>query len=120
MDSRGLYLYKVKINSVYDGDTVRADVDLGFNTVLKDKRIRLLGIDAPELRGGERERGLETRDYLRSLISNKEVYMVTEKDKSGKYGRYLGTLFLIESDGSLGLNINETLVKEGYAKRYGR
>jgi len=102
------YRYLALIVSVYDADTVTAVIDLGFGISYKTK-IRLYGIDAPEMRGSEREEGIEARDYLRELILGKTIQIETIKDKKGKYGRYLGILH--DSDG----NINERLVKENYA-----
>jgi micrococcal nuclease len=52
-----MYEYKALIISVYDGDTVTALVDLGF-FVKKEAKLRLYGIDTPEIRGEEREKGL--------------------------------------------------------------
>lgn len=107
------YYYKAKIVDVYDGDTVTAEIDLGFNVKFKEK-LRLFGINAPELRGEEREKGLVSRDYLRGLILDKTVTIKTIKDKKGKYGRYLATIIVD------GLNINSEMVFEGYAinKKY--
>lgn len=118
-----LYKYKAHIISVYDGDTVTAIVELGFSVNFKLK-IRLSLIDTPEIRGKEREAGLISRDALRELILNKEVIIETEKDKTGKYGRYLATIYLPEpslneSDGQQSyININKWLVDNKYAKYY--
>ena len=43
------YVYRCVITRVVDGDTVDADIDLGFDMVYKE-RIRLMGIDTPESR----------------------------------------------------------------------
>jgi endonuclease YncB( thermonuclease family) len=48
----GLYTYKAQITEVYDGDTVTADIDLGFHTWRRDEKLRLYEINAPEMRGG--------------------------------------------------------------------
>ena len=48
------YLYKINVTRVVDGDTVDAEIDLGFDIVLS-KRIRLHGIDAPETRTRDKE-----------------------------------------------------------------
>ena len=106
-----LYYYRAKIIDVYDGDTVTAHIDLGFNIGITE-RFRLLGINTPELRGEEREKGLVSRDAVREKILNKPVTIKTEKDKKGKYGRYLGVIFLEENGESI--NINEWIVTEGY------
>ena len=73
----GLYRYKAEIVRVYDGDTVWADIDLGFNTWRRNEPLRLWGIDTPEVRGDERPEGLTVRDILRERILGKEVLICT-------------------------------------------
>jgi len=106
-----MYHYKAHIKAVYDGDTVTAVVDLGF-LHFQEMKLRLKGIDTPELRGEEREQGLIVRDISRELILDKDVEIESFKDKQGKYGRYLATIFLDE------LNINQWLVDNGHAEIY--
>lgn len=106
-----MYKYKAFVASVYDGDTITCIIDLGFTIKVK-KIIRLLGIDTPELRGEEKTMGKKVRDYLRSLILNQEIILETVKDKTGKYGRYLATVYYNN------MNINKHLLEIGYAKKY--
>ena len=108
-----LYSYKALITAVYDGDTVTAEIDLGFKIIFTEK-IRLLGINAPEVSGKEKPKGIRSRDALRELILNKEVFVKTEKDRKEKYGRYLGTLFVSKQNQLI--NVNEWLVKNSFAK----
>jgi len=105
------YCYKAKCVYVYDGDTVTLETQLGFDITIKQK-VRLLGINTPEIRGKERLDGLISRDRLRELIDGKDVIIVTHKDKGGKYGRLLATIYLD------GVDINQQLVDEGFAKVY--
>lgn len=107
-----MYKYKAIVTKVYDGDTVTVDIDLGFHTWLKNVKVRLYGIDAPELRGAERVEGIKSRDRLRELVLNKEIILHTLKDKKGKYGRWLGIIHLSPSL----TNVNNLLVIEDYAK----
>jgi len=44
-----MYRYQAKLIRVVDGDTVDAEIDLGFNIYIRE-RIRLMGIDTPETR----------------------------------------------------------------------
>ena len=44
-----MYTYKIKLDRVVDGDTIDAEIDLGFDIKVK-KRIRFMGINAPESR----------------------------------------------------------------------
>jgi len=105
------YCYKAKCVSVYDGDTVTLDISLGFGVTMREK-IRLLGINTPEVRGKEKLDGLISRDRLRELINGKVIIIATHKDKGGKYGRLLATIYLD------GVDINQQLIDEGLAKPY--
>lgn len=109
-----LYFYNGIVVSVYDGDSLRAHIDLGFNMWMMNEPIRLIGIDTPEIRGEERPQGLIARDYVRErLPEGSYIQIMTERDKSGKYGRYLGTIFY-----NNGINLNEELLREGLAEKY--
>lgn len=110
-----LYHYKVTVVDVYDGDTCTVDIDLGLHIWSKGEKIRLIRINAPELRGNERTKGLKSRDFLRSLILNKEVVIETIKDKKEKYGRYLAEIWLEDEEGKFN-NINDIMVQNGFAK----
>ena len=105
-----MYIYNAIITSVYDGDTVTADIDLGFEVWLKGQKLRLLNIDTPEVRGKEKAEGIVSRDALRSRILGKEVKI--KSDRKGKYGRWLVEIFLDDE------NINNWLLAEGLAKPY--
>ena len=109
-----LYWYRGVVVSVYDGDTLRADIDLGLSIWVRNEKLRLLYIDAPELRGDELERGRASRDFLREQVLGKEVRIRTKRDRKGKYGRYLAEIWLPQPDGSW-LNVNELMVEAGYA-----
>lgn len=109
-----LYHYRAIVRSVYDGDTCTVDIDLGLRAWIKEEKLRLLRINAPELRGAEREAGLRSRDFLRSQIDGKEIFIETFKDRRGKYGRYLAEIWLKQDD-DIWLNINDLLVEQGYA-----
>ena len=110
------YNYDVEITRVVDGDTVDVMIDLGFKTHVK-RRVRMHGINAPEFRTRdleEKERGLASKKKLVELLEDKKVVM--KSLGVGKYGRVLGELF-VEKEDEL-ININQTLVKEGFAKEY--
>lgn len=107
-----MYNYKAKIIDVYDGDTVTAIVDLGF-LHSQEMKLRLYGIDTPELRGAEKVEGKKVRDIVREMILDKEVVIQTYKDKQGKYGRYLADIVLED-----GLNLNQWLIDNGHAEVY--
>ena len=113
-----MYEYKVKITRVVDGDTVDAEVDLGFDTFIKD-RIRLMGLDTPESRTRnkkEKALGLAAKAYLKELLKeNKgDIILRTSKEGNGKFGRILGTLLIYDGKTS----VNQMLIDEGHARNY--
>lgn len=108
-----LYFYKAIIYSVYDGDTCTARIDLGFEFEFKKLKLRLSGIDTPELRGDTLEAARLARDFLRGMVLDKNVIVETERDTKGKYGRYLATIWIENEDGSYS-NVNDLLVSSGH------
>lgn len=108
------YWYKAYVKEVYDGDTLTVDIDLGFHAGLSSIKVRLYGLDAPEVRGEERPQGLLSRDAVRAKVLGKKVIINTYRDKVGKYGRWLAIVYF-EEDGAQ-VNLNEWLVSEGLAK----
>lgn len=104
-----IYVYKANVTKVYDGDTITCDIDCGFGVVLMKQKIRLYGLNAPEVRGDSKEQGIISRDKLRERILNKEIRLKTIKDKKGKYGRYIATVYLDTE------NINDWLIETNLA-----
>tara|TARA_R110002012_G_scaffold316842_1_gene532386 strand:+ start:27 stop:431 length:405 start_codon:yes stop_codon:yes gene_type:complete len=110
-----MYTYKAKLDRVIDGDTIDANIDLGFDITIH-KRIRLTGIDTPESRTRdleEKARGLASKARLVELLDDGNF--VLESREVGKFGRVLGTIYTIAEES---ININDTLVKEGFAVEY--
>ncbi len=93
----------VKVQSVIDGDTVHV---IGP----KDEyiKIRLLGIDAPEI---DQPYGKEARNHLRNILP-REVRMTS--GKQDQYGRYSAILRSIRR-GSGPISYNERMIRDGYA-----
>jgi micrococcal nuclease len=89
-----IYIYKAELIRVVDGDTVDLIIDLGFDTLRKE-RFRLYGIDAPEMRT---EAGKEAKAWLWEALQPLEtIYVQTiqlsTKAKRDKYGRFLAVLY---------------------------
>lgn len=100
------YTYAATVVRVIDGDTLYANVDLGFRMTIQIT-VRLLGINTPELNTDE---GKRARDYMR-MLEGQKIVLKTHKDPKDKYGRWLGEIY------SNGENINSLLVVMGYAVR---
>jgi len=117
-----MYTYKISPLKVVDGDTIDAEIDLGFDIKVK-KRVRFMGINAPESRTKdleEKARGLAAKDRVKALLDG--CKNITLKSHGiGKFGRCLGELHLDTVDGQEKLtlvNLNELLINEGHATKY--
>jgi micrococcal nuclease len=119
MDNKDPYIYRIRqIHKVVDGDTIDADIDLGFDISLT-KRIRLAGIDTPESRttdAYEKKLGLEVKDWLKERLKfAKDILIKTElPDSTEKYGRIIGHLYVNGEE----ISINNQMITEGYAWEY--
>jgi micrococcal nuclease len=108
------YFYKAQVTKVTDGDTVIADIDVGFGFKTSKTHIRLAGIDTAETRSKDeaiKKKGEEAKTWLKDLIDGKEIYV--ESQGIDKYGRVLAKIYTLE-----GVCCNEELVKMGLALRY--
>lgn len=113
------YIYHIKsVNKVVDGDTIDADIDLGFDISLT-KRIRFANIDAPAIRTRnlkEKALGLESKEWLEETLEcAKDILIKTElPDSTEKYGRIIGHLFINGQE----ISLNNQMIDEGYALPY--
>jgi len=127
-----MYIYSLKIKSIYDGDTLTGVVDLGFG-INMDIKVRLARINTPELRTkdkNEKIKGYAARDFLRQFLDKYKKSLRIRTVEKGKYGRWIGEILIDLSkhewdedivDEAPGgpfeqyLNVNDLLVKKGYA-----
>lgn len=95
---------------VIDGDTLVLD---------RQEKLRLLGIDAPETehtrrKGGAECFGKEASAHVRELVVGRRVRLEFEPGElRDRYGRTLAWVQLGD-----GTSLNETLVRQGYARVY--
>ena len=102
--------WKVVPGSIYDGDTLRVT---NGNEELK---IRFCGIDAPEK---NQPLGIESRDYLRSLLDKGTGEIILVPIEKDKYGRTVAELFM-PIGGEEELLLNAEMVRAGLAWHYGK
>ncbi len=111
-----MYQYKIKkINRIIDGDTLDVDIDLGFG-ITSSQRVRLKDIDAAETRTldlDEKKKGLAAKEWLVKELSKSGEWII-ETTKEDKYGRILGTLYLVGDP----VTVNERMLNEGIASPY--
>ncbi len=104
----------VRLVKVFDADTILVQLTGG-----KHERVRLLGVDAPEVKGYREAEpgGEEARARARELLGSGPVRLETDAtadDRDG-YGRLLRYVRLPD-----GRDLGRTLIEEGYARAYRR
>ena len=123
MDTLSYLCHKVEVVSVYDGDTITIDIND------RHVRIRLAGIDTPELNAEteiEKNKAIQSRDYLESLILDKEIIVLFEKSDTtldginrGNFGRPIVYIFILDDSvlPSIETFVNQDMIVNGNAIR---
>ncbi|MCM8792729.1 MAG: thermonuclease family protein [Candidatus Omnitrophica bacterium] len=109
----------IKVKRVVDGDTLELE---------NGQRLRLIGIDAPEMHDSEKllrdiqrskkdirtikSMGKRSYEFLRRLVENKTVKLEFDVEKYDRYNRLLAYVFL-KDDNTF---VNAKLIEEGYAQ----
>lgn len=117
-----MYKYTCIVNRIVDGDTVDVDIDLGFGVWLKNRRVRIFGIDAPEIRTRdlqEKELGYESKEYVEKLLPAGSNAILVSKEFQGKYGRIIGDFEVYDSVYDAIRNLSEIMIRDGVADIYG-
>ena len=111
------------------------DIDLGLSVWLRNEKIRLYGINTPEVFGvkknsAEWELGNKASEFVKRIVHEKdEATIETFKDKKEKYGRYLANIYVrIDPAELTGLAdirnhgdsycLNDILISKGLAEKY--
>ncbi|MBN1635901.1 MAG: thermonuclease family protein [Deltaproteobacteria bacterium] len=95
-----------EVVKVYDADTIE---------IRDGTKIRLIGVDAPEVESPYRQAesyGVESKSYLTKMLLGKKVRIVVGEQPYDKYGRTLAFIYL---DDTL---INGRIIKDGWARAY--
>ncbi|MBC9785518.1 thermonuclease family protein [Heliobacterium chlorum] len=100
------YTYNAIVTRVIDGDTFDADIDLGFNVIIKE-RFRLYGLNALEIHGEEKGRGELVKQWLAGKVEGQPVTINSVRKE--KYGRWLAVVH------HKGNNVNDEMLAEGLA-----
>ena len=117
-----MYSYRAKLLRVIDGDTIEVDVDLGMRIWIAKERIRVFGIDTPELTSKDpalrvqaQEAKAKTAELLAGALDG-WLYLSTYPD-TDHFGRWLAVVTITQADGST-LNLADELLRLGLAKVY--
>jgi micrococcal nuclease len=90
------------IKRVVDGDTYETS---------SGQKLRMIGVNTPEVHGNEQYYGREASDFSKSRLEGQTVYLFRDVSDTDKYNRLLRYVF-INNDHVM---FNETLLIEGYA-----
>ncbi len=99
---------------VVDGDSITVRPDLGWEGTTHSVRIRVEGVDTPELVGVDRERGIQAKLRTAELVLGKPVLIKTRRYRKS-FDRYRATVLYYLPDGST-KDLAETLTEEGHSK----
>lgn len=100
-----------KVLKVVDGDTIEVNLNN------KTERVRLIGIDSPEILDERKSIqcfGKEASDKAKKILLDKTIILESDPTQGEKdeYGRLLRYVFLD------GLNFNKYMIDNGYAREY--
>ena len=101
------YTYQAAVERVIDGDTLKAHIDLGLG-LYTAQRLRLRGIDCPEITTPQGERA---KRFVQKLLKGAQTITIVTY-KSDKYDRYLADVWIGEKF------LNQQLLDEGLASLY--
>ncbi len=103
-----------QVVSIYDADTFRVDID-GYPAIIGQRMpVRVLGVDAPELRGkcnSEKIKARQAKQFTVELLRSARTIEL-QNIQRGKYFRILADVYVD------GLNLAELLISSGHARPY--
>jgi len=111
-----LHLYTGHTKRVVDGDTLLVHIDLGFD-VWTERRIRLRGIDCPEL---STEEGKQAKRFVEQRLPQNRI-VVIQTFQTDLHGRYVADVFYLEREtdkefiANKGNFLNQELISNGLA-----
>lgn len=116
---------RLRVNSIHDADTLRADILLPFGVVLPDRAIRAQGYDAHEISrvrstviisDAELAKGREAKAALEKLVADSLGMYAVESDERGVYGRTSAYLYVRSKDGAM-LSVAKWAEENGHCRK---
>jgi micrococcal nuclease len=109
-----------RVLRVYDGDTFACDLNENGQVDPPHERIRLLGIDTPEMHysksnktGLDEPFAAEASQYAEQHLREGVVYLNFDLEQTDRYGRTLAHVYLAPDATE---TLNEALLREGLAR----
>ncbi|MDB9529934.1 thermonuclease family protein [Oscillatoria sp. CS-180] len=90
---------------------------MGVTDGLREIKIRLCGIDAPEI---EQPMGIEARDHWRNLIDQGDGTLIVLQVERDRYGRTVAEIFVPLTSTEEEMSLTGQMVLDGFAYHYER
>lgn len=114
MSAPDIWAYRAQLVKVIDGDTLDVVIDQGLHTH-RTERLRLLGVNTPEIKGATRPAGLAAAGYVTSWLGavsyDDEWPLIVQTHRGDAFGRWLARVWR-RSDGR---ELNADLLAAGHA-----
>jgi len=104
--------YSATVTRVVDADTFDVRVSLGLDTS-RDVRVRLLEVDAPEVRGDSRAAGLAASRFVAAELATCQHQVRLDPRGTDSFGRVLAHVTLCD-----GRSLARALLNSGHARPY--
>lgn len=104
------WLWLARVVRVIDADTIDVELDAGFRAI-RSERLRLLGINAPEVVGKDAARGKAATDWvhewLRVAALGRDSWPLLIETHKGmdSFGRYLAVIWRVVDESCLNVEI---------------
>jgi len=111
--------YPIDLERVIDGDTIVCTVHIWQQMHLPGVRVRLLGIDAPELKSPTWLQGEKSKQQLSDLLDGQPLHLHCPRPITDDFGRVLGEVW-IYSDTAAPFDVQLSLLRSGHAVAWER
>jgi micrococcal nuclease len=111
-------MLRVYVRRVIDGDTILVDIENPSQGLMQQERVRLLGIDTPEMAAPNRPQqrfGREASTLTKEALEKKYIYLAFDWELRDRYGRLLAYVYF-ENGGCF----NAMMIRQGYVRAYNR
>ena len=113
--------YRARCTRIIDGDTIDVEIDLGLRCYRRE-RLRLLLINAPEMKGETFAAGIAAKAFLASLVvpGNPSWNLLLRgiKKDTDSFGRWLALIFIQRDENNQPVCANDLMREAGHAVEY--
>lgn len=107
-----LFTFRARLVRIIDGDTIDVVLDQGLHNT-RTERLRLLGVNCPEMRGEERSAGIAAHFWVTGFFltdTESKWPLIIRTEKSDVFGRFLAHVWRMED----GVYLNSAIIEAGH------